>query len=140
MFTISGRVPGVSQYVIGGFRVEEKIHMLEAFARFPEYRLREDDVGQVVGNIICNAEGHQDMLDHHDNFERRLDNYIIGRDPTVLSQPDEIQRGRDQTLAKISETMGKQGNRVIDIIGRMSKLDDLQAEDLLQWLNHLKEN
>ena len=39
IFVVSGKVPNVDQFVIGGFEIEEKIGDLEAFERFPEQRL-----------------------------------------------------------------------------------------------------
>jgi hypothetical protein len=37
VFVISGKVPGVQQYVVGGFEVAEKMHAIEAYRRFRSY-------------------------------------------------------------------------------------------------------
>jgi hypothetical protein len=42
IFVISGKVAGVQQYVVGGFKVAEKISALTAFKRLPENRLHKD--------------------------------------------------------------------------------------------------
>ncbi len=39
IFTVSGRVPGFQQYLIGGLQVAEKIHASQAYARLPQNRL-----------------------------------------------------------------------------------------------------
>jgi hypothetical protein len=47
IFVVSGRTPAVQQYVVGGFRVEERISALAAYDRFPENRLSLDHDGQL---------------------------------------------------------------------------------------------
>ena len=59
VFVISGKVPDANQFVIGGFEVESKIDMREAYRLFPEQRLRRRDDGQLAGNIIVNSKGGQ---------------------------------------------------------------------------------
>ena len=83
IFVISGRVPGERQFVVGGFEVREKIHALAAFKKYPENRLRVDQDGQLTGNIIINSKGEHHPLDDHENFERRVENYIVGGNPVV---------------------------------------------------------
>ena len=56
VFVISGRIPELPQFVIGGFEVLEKIDAKTAFFRFPEQRLRRRDDGQLQGNVIVDAE------------------------------------------------------------------------------------
>jgi hypothetical protein len=90
---VSGKVHSAQQFVIGGFDVAEKIPATEAYARFPKLRLR---FGEKIGNIIVDQHGRQSPLDDHDDFEQRIHNYIIGRDPIVLVQPDEVAHGRLQ--------------------------------------------
>src|SRR6185312_12402255 len=65
IFVVSGKVQNFDQYVIGGFEIEEKISVLEAYERFPEQRLRLGDDGKVTGNIVVDAYGRQHKLDHH---------------------------------------------------------------------------
>src|SRR5262245_28408577 len=57
VFNISGRVPGVRQYVVGGFEVDEKISALAALSRFPENKQLRLDDGTLQGNIIVNSDG-----------------------------------------------------------------------------------
>ena len=44
LFVISGKLPNVRQFVMGGFEVAKKIDAQEAYRRFPDQhlRLRED--------------------------------------------------------------------------------------------------
>jgi hypothetical protein len=75
IFVISGKLPNVRQFVMGGFEVAEKIHAREAFERFPEHRLRLREDGQLDGNIIVDAEGMQHPLDNHEHFDKRASNW-----------------------------------------------------------------
>jgi hypothetical protein len=137
IFSVSGRVPGMSQFVVGGFRVAEKIDQLAAFERFPENRVRREG-GQVLGNVIINADGTQHPDDRHTNFERRLENYIVGDKPILLDTVEQRARARAETLGKLSEIFGRQGNRVFDVIGRFRKMDDRQVDQMRDWLQSLK--
>ena len=137
IFSISGRVAGVSQFVVGGFRVAEKIDQLAAYERFPENRLRKEG-NQTVGNVIVTADGSQHPDDRHTNFERRLENYIVGDRPILLDTTEQIARGRSETLAKLSEIFGREGNRVFDVIGRFRKMDEGQVNQMRDWLDEIK--
>src|SRR5882762_4206477 len=87
IFVVSGRAAGVSQYVVGGFQVDRKIGALAAYREFPKNRQRTLDDGQLAGNVIVDSRGKQSRLDYHANFVKRIENYVVGRDPVVLSQP-----------------------------------------------------
>jgi hypothetical protein len=138
VFVISGKTPGVRQYVVGGLKVAEKINALAAFDRFPEYRLKTVGKGLVAGNIIVDADGKHNKLDYHGNFEKRIENYIVGRDPVVLESQGEIDLGREQTVPILKQIFEKQGRLVADIVGRWRRLDEIQIEEMLQWLTSLK--
>jgi len=133
IFVVSGKVPGFQQYVIGGFEVEEKIHAMTAFRRFPEQRLHLND-GQLAGNVIVNSRGQQHKLDQHNAFERRIDNYVIGKNPIALTTPEEVTRGRAETLDVLREIMMKPGKAPLNVIGRGSKLTQDQVLQLRHWL------
>lgn len=137
IFSVSGRVPGLSQFVIGGFRVTEKIDQLAAYERFPDNRVRKEG-RQVVGNVIVNADGSQHPDDRHTNFERRIENFIVGDQPILLDTPAQVARGRAETLAKLGEIFGREGNRVFDVIGRFRKMDDRQVIEMRDWLEAIK--
>ena len=140
LFVISGSAKGVSQYIIGGFAVDEKIDALAAHTRFPEYRLKIKD-GTKEGNIIIDESGRHHPLDHHpeSNFERRIQNYIIGRDPVFLDKPHEILLGRERTLEVLRSIFDKPGaKRVREVIGRNSGLDEKQIDQLLKALEEIK--
>ena len=140
IFVVSGKAPGVQQYVVGGMRVEEKISALAAHARFPQNRLKLGSNG-LEGNIIVRADGTQHELDGHDadTFESRIENFIVGSHGISLSEPAEIERGRVETLGKLSEILHRpRANRVIDILGRWSRLEERQIADILDWLAGIK--
>jgi len=67
IFVISGRVPDVNQFVMGGFEIASKIPATEAYHAFPELRLRRLKDGQLTGNIIVDSRGEQHALDDHSN-------------------------------------------------------------------------
>lgn len=138
MFVISGKYAGVQQYVIGAFRVDEKINALAAYKRFPENRKIKRGDGTIGGNVIIDSKGNQHKLDNHTNYERRLENYLIGKNPVLLDKPSEIERSRQETLPFLSDLFGKSGNRVFDIIGRQRKLNEEQVNKMLKWLEDIK--
>jgi hypothetical protein len=141
IFLVSGKVPGVSQFVIGGFAVDEKIDAMTAYRTLPQHRLRLNSEGKLVGNIIVDSKGQQHYLDTHEraSFPTRIENYIVGRDPIVLTLPYEIQRGREETTYFLRQLFRKQGAFPIDIMGRASKLDDHQLKDVREWLFSIKD-
>jgi hypothetical protein len=139
IFVISGKVVDVPQYVIGGFEVAQKIDARDAYRSLPDQRLRRRSDGQLTGNIIVNGEGRQSTLDDHENFEKRLANYIIGRRPIVLVSDEEIKRGREQTAEALREILRKRGSRPIDLVGRWgTTLNEEQVTLLSKWLRSLK--
>jgi len=139
VFVISGKTPGVRQYVVGGLKVAEKINALAAFKRFPEYRLKAVGKDLIAGNIIVGSDGKHSKLDYHKNFEKRIENYIVGRDPVVLESQNEIDLGREQTVPILEQIFKKQGRVVADIVGRWRRLDESQIEEMLEWLTSVKE-
>jgi hypothetical protein len=137
-FSISGRVPKLAQFVVGGFRVAEKIDQLAAHGRFPENRVHHADNGQVVGNVIVSPDGKQDPIDNHKNFEKRLENFLVGSDPIVVDAPGEIERARRETLPVLQRIFQKEGNRVFDVIGRGRRMNEEQAKEMQEWLHSIK--
>mgnify|MGYP001062263305 CR=1 FL=1 len=140
IYVVSGKIAAASQYVIGGFAIEEKISADEAYLRFPEHRLIRGEDGQISGNVIIDSSGKQHALDHHKskNFDRRIENYVIGTNPIVLSTPVEIAEGRRLTLEILQDVFQKKGDSVWKIIGRCSNLTEKQAEKLRAHLNEVK--
>lgn len=138
IFVISGRLPGVRQYVVGGFEVQEKIDALAALRRFPENRQRLENDGKLAGNIIVNPDGTRSSVDYHSNFEKRLDNYIVGCNPIMLQSDDEVARGREQTHAFLSDLFQKRGERLADITARWRRLDSQQVKRVRDWLEGMK--
>ncbi|WP_147274946.1 hypothetical protein [Ferruginivarius sediminum] len=143
IFVVSGKTEGVQQYVVGGFQVDEKIHALDAYDRFPENHLYVDKNGILQGNIIVTRNGAQHHLDRHSSstFESRLENYIVGRNPIALTTRREAELGRQQTIGKLADVLGRRrGNRVIDVMARWSKLNENQVTQLIDWLQGIKYN
>jgi hypothetical protein len=141
IFFVSGKVPGVSQYVIGGFAVDEKIDAMTAYRTLPQHRLRLNSEGRLVGNIIVDATGQQHYLDTHKHttFSSRIENYVVGRDPVVLTLPYEIKRGRDETAYFLRHLFRKNGTHPYDIMGRARKLDEQQLKEVREWLFSIKD-
>lgn len=136
---ISGKIPGASQYIFGLFEVEEKISALAAYKMFLQHRLRLRDDGQPTGNIIVDAKGNQHPLDNHSSFERRVQNYIIGRNPVVLTEPEEIDKAREETLYFLQYLLGQSGPSPFQLIGKgKRRLDFKQVQELRNWLLSLK--
>ena len=140
IFVISGRVPRVRQYVVGGFKVAEKINALAAYKRFPDNRLKELKNGSLSGNIIINEDGTQHKLDYHTNFEKRVGDYIVGQDPISLNQPREIEIARDQTVDLLRRIFRQKGKQVSDIVGRWRRLNPDQIDEIRVWLQSLKDS
>jgi hypothetical protein len=140
IFVVSGKVPAIQQYVVGGMQVVERIDALAAYERFPENRLQTGPTGLLEGNIIVDADGNQHPLDRHnpETFEARIQNFIVGTNPVALETEREVAKGREQTLPKLSELLGKRGNRVIDVMSRLAKLNENQVQDMLSWLQGIK--
>lgn len=138
IFVVSGKVRKVAQFVIGGFEIEEKISAIEAYYRFPEQRLSLLPDGQVAGNIIVDADGKQHSLDHHNQFARRTENYVVGRNPIALLTLEEMGEGRRQTLEILRDVFGIGGNSIREIIGRHRNLTEEQVEKLRARLDEVK--
>lgn len=137
IFAISGRVEGHQAYVVGGFQIEEKISALQAYRRLPQYRLQRAEGDQVTGNIIVDSRGKHHPLDHHDGFEKRISDYLVGGDMVYVSDPAQIEKARTQTLASLSDIFKKQGNRDFDIVPRHRKMNEDQVKQLREWLSPL---
>jgi hypothetical protein len=105
LFVISGKIPNVRQFVMGGFEVAQKIDAVQAYEQFPDQHLRMRDDGQLTGNVIVDASGAQHELDTHDpaTFAKRTRSYIVGTDCISLVDPVEIALGREQTLDMLRE-------------------------------------
>lgn len=140
IFVISGREVDVRQYVVGGFEVAEKINALAAYKRFPQYRQKQLPDGSLSGNIIVQEDGSHSEVDYHSNFEQRVENYIVGKDPLVIETPGEIARARDETLDLLSDVFKKQGQKIYDIIGRWRRLNEAQIERTLDWMQDVKQD
>jgi hypothetical protein len=138
IFVVSGKVLNVAQFVIGGLEIEEKISALEAYHRFPEQRLRLGDDGQVVGNVIVDADGKQHKLDHHNKFDQRIENYIVGRNPIALITPEEMAEGRRRTLEILRDIFDIKGDSIREIIGRCRNLTEKQVLKLRAHLDEVK--
>lgn len=141
IFIISGKLPNVRQYVMGGFEVAQKIDVQEAYERFPEQRLQLREDGQLTGNVIVDADGNQHPLDKHnpETFTKRIANYVIGTNTIALVHPEEIALGREQTLDALRDILKKNGGSPFEIVGHYgSKLTEEQVQQLRQWLLSLQ--
>ncbi len=138
IFSVSGKVQNVKQYVVGGFSVDEKINALAAYKRLPENRMHVGTQGDLFGNIIVDANGKHLECDYHKDHERRIENYIIGKDPVVIEAANQIEKARKETLYVLNQLFSKNEDSVHKILGRWRKLDVMQIKDLLTWMNHIR--
>lgn len=139
IFIISGKIPELPQFVMGGLEVAEKLSMREAYKRFPEQRLHLRSDGQLEGNIIMNAHGEQHKLDNHSNFAKRIDNYIVGTNPISLATEREIALGRQETLDALQEILRRSGKTPYEVVGHYGRsLDEEQVAALRAWLESIK--
>jgi len=141
LFVISGKLPNIRQFVMGGFQVLKKVDAREAYQMFPDQRLQLRADGQLTGNIIADANGAQHPLDNHkpETFEKRVSNYIVGTNSIALVRPSEIALGREQTLDALREILKKNGGSPWEIVGHYgSQLTEEQVHQLRQWLLSLK--
>ncbi len=139
IFVISGRIPNVNQFVMGGFEIESKIPAIEAYRLFPDLRLHRLQDGQLTGNIIVTGDGRQHELDDHSSFAQRIKNYVIGTNPISLETPAEIDEGRKQTLDALRDILHKKGSSPFDVVGRFGiRLTDKQVLQLREWLEAVK--
>ena len=95
IFVISGKVPKAKQFVMCGFEVLEKMDAREAYFKFPERRLRLLNNGETTGNIIVDIDGSRHHLDSHYSFEKRIPNFVIGKENIAPTLPQEIALGRE---------------------------------------------
>jgi hypothetical protein len=139
IFVVSGsRGRTYRQYVIGGMQIDEKLEdQLEALRRHPENALTFDG-RQKRGNIIALPDGTQHPRDRHSNFESRIKNYILGKNPVVLETPREVEIGRERSVDILSELFDRSGSRIQQVMGRSRKLSDAQAERLRRALEDIK--
>ena len=141
LFVISGKLPNVRQFVMGGFEVEKKIDAQQAYKIFPDQRLHLRDDGQLTGNIIVDANGAQHPLDNHDpaTVAKRVPNYIVGTNRIALVKSEEIAIGREQTLDALREILKKNGGSPWEIVGHYgSQLTEEQVHQLREWLLSLR--
>jgi hypothetical protein len=139
IFVISGKVRNVHQYVMAGFEIDKKIDAIEAYRMFPELRLRLRADGQLTGNIIVDAKGKQHELDNHDSFDRRIKNYVVGKNPLILTSLEEIAEGRRQTMEALCDILEKKGEAPIDVVGHYGRrLTERQVLRLREWLANMK--
>jgi hypothetical protein len=138
IFTVSGKTTGVGQYVIGGFEVDRKLHALAALDEFPENAVRKAPDGTKRGNIIVQADGTRNPIDNHSNFEKRLDNYIVGKNPIHILNKDQVEIARAETLPFLQSMFSKHGEFVFNVIGRGRKMNESQVRDMIMWLKSIK--
>jgi hypothetical protein len=138
IFSISGRVKNATQYSVSGFGVDEKINALAAFDRFPENRMKIDENGLLVGNIIIDKNGKHLPIDYHTNHEERIKNYIVGKNPVIIEGDKQVEKARSETLSMLNDLFGTDKENISKIVGRWRKLNEAQVKDLLSWMNHIR--
>lgn len=141
LFVLSGKIKGVSQYLIGGLEVDEKIDSIIALERFPENSLKVLPGGNKSGNLIITPTGDRSPLDHHsaDSFEKRVKNFVVARDAIYLDSDQEAEIGRERTLDMLRRVFNApKAKSVHEIIYRNRVLDEKQVKMLLDALGAIK--
>jgi hypothetical protein len=139
LFVISGKVPGIEQFVMGGFEIESKMNAMEAYQLFPELRLRQRSDGQLTGNIIVDGDGRQHPLDDHNSFDKRIKNYVIGKNVLALETDPEIAAGRRDTMEILQDILRKKGKSPVNLVTRFgTDLNEQQIMRLRDWLDQIK--
>jgi hypothetical protein len=141
LFVISGSMgPQYRQYVIGGLEIDAILEdQIAALRQFPENALHFRE-GKKRGNIIITPDGHQHPRDTHSpvTFEKRVKNYLVGKNPIVLETAREIELGRERSIDILSGIFGRSGSRVSEIVGRSRKLSEAQVDRLRSELLAIK--
>ena len=138
IFSVSGRVATVVPHIVGGFQVDDKINALIAYKRFPDNRMVQKEDGGLAGNIIVDAEGNHLPFDYHDKFEKRLENYVVGKNALSFETLEQMNNAKKETVDILNEIFNKKEDSVSKIIGRCRKLDESQIKHLLDWMNKIK--
>ena len=138
IFSISGRISGFNQYIVGGMNGDEKIDALAAYKRFPQNRMIQLEDGAIRGNIIVDKNGNPLDFDYHTNHERRVENFIVGKDPIVLDNNSEIEQAREESLGVLNKIFQRDEEKISKIIGRWRKLDEAQINEILAWMKSVK--
>ena len=130
-----GRHP---QMIFSYLKIAEKISHLDAF---PRLDLRSKRMGNKMpnGNIIVDSEGRYNRYDgnaHRHMFERVKRHYVIGdSSESRMLTAEEIRRLSSGFVPRLTEILGIQGPRAIDIISRKGRiLSAAQVKALLAWL------
>ena len=70
-----------------------------------------------------------------------MKNYVIGTNLLAITEDDEIERGRNQTLEALRDILHKNGSTPIEVVGHWgTTLDEKQILELRAWLARLKSN
>jgi hypothetical protein len=141
LFVLSGKIKGVSQYLIGGLAVDEKIDSIIALDRFPENSLKILPDGNKRGNLIVTPSGGRSPLDHHsaESFEKRVKNFIVAREAIYLNSDKEAELGRERTLDVLRHVFDDpKAKSVHEIVYRNRVLDEKQVKMLLDALSAIK--
>jgi hypothetical protein len=73
------------------------------------------------------------------HFDRRIENYVVGKNPLVLSTLEEIAEGRRQTMEALRDILQARGDTPIEVVGRWGKkITQRQILQLREWLASLK--
>ena len=93
------------------------------------------------GDIIVQAGGTHDPLDWHSSrrFGKHAGIFIIGSHAITLATRKEVEFGRLETCSILSQVPHRPtSERVIDVMGKMAKLEERQVQNMLKWLGDLK--
>lgn len=137
IFFVLPKEAELPQMIYGYIKIQESISHVEAYNRFPQKRMKNNNPN---GNIIVDEFGNYNRFDnnvHKDKFERIKNYYIIGdKNNSSFLRPREIIKLSKYFLPTLQNIFNSKAADIFGIIGRKGRiLNDAQIIKLLNWLN-----
>lgn len=137
IFYVLPKKAELPQMIYGYIKVIESILHIEAYKRFPQKRMGNENPN---GNIIVNEAGNYNRFDnevHKDRFEQIKKYYIVGDNyKSKFLKPEKIIRLSKTFLYTLQKVFNSNAIDIFSIIGRKGRvLNEQQINILLKWLN-----
>ncbi len=137
IFFVLPKEAELPQMIYGYIKIQESISHMEAYNRFPQKRMKNNNPN---GNIIVDKFGNYNRFDnniHKDKFERIKNYYIIGdKNNSSFLLPGKIIKLSKYFLPTLQNIFNSKAEDIFGIIGRKGRiLNDAQIIKLLNWLN-----
>lgn len=137
VFFVLGNKADLPQMIFAYIKVREIITHEEAYKKLRNKRMN----GKIYeGNILIDSKGRYNKYDkgkHKNKFKKIKNKYVIAdmKHSRKLEKNEIIEKSKN-FVNKISDIFNKKGKTVYDILSRKGrKMDELQINKILQWLN-----